>query len=284
MRTVRRIILWAAAIVLTGVCALIACDLTFARDATLAFDGVPSPLGPLETVTGVPFPREHGRAVVTEEHAHLRIPFARTGVAKKLILTVTFDPGTTDVLEVGLRKGAFWLDYERIPLHHSVLDALARSDSGWRNVQSGDSTVFLPPDAAPTPTSVDDFLAHPPTDGVIGLYGNAVLTAPGVATAPFRADSDPTAFRAMYAHYRPQGSGSGPRTRTVTFPLDRAYQNPDGSFDVMFFAERRDHQPPHYAIDEMSVRISPVLPSKADLMKRVRQQARTLLMRPTPAR
>lgn len=279
----KRLILAALLTVILGVLSWVIRDMFPYRVYETRFAELSSDFGPFETITGIPYPTENGQVRITEPLAHVRVPFGHTGLAKHLELTTTFHIKDADVLEVGIRKSDFWLDYERIPLGHRILDELgetARSD--WKVLRSDRKTVFLNPRYENPYSTVEEFLARSPTDGVMGLYGNASLPQGSVSIAPFRATDDPAQFRAIYANYVPASPSGEARTITMRFPLDQAYQNPDGSFDLMYFTQRADGKPARVAIEKLRGSIEPTVPESTDLLMLVRRAARSLLIRSHP--
>ena len=273
---------WSAVTVLVGLLWFLLEQIVPAQDTRATFENATTDFGPLETITGVPFRLEEGQAIITEPLAHLRVPFTRTTLAKRLVLTTTFRVENADVFEVGIRRGSFWLDYERVPLEHRVLDDLANEKrSGWNILRSAQETLFLNPTFPAGFSSFDDVLLHPPTDGVIGLYGNTTLDAPGVRVAPFRVSDDPRSFRVVYARYVPtRGAPTDVREVTRTFSLDHTYQNPDGSFDIMYVAQRADGKPPRVLLKDIHARIEPTLPTLSASWSRVQTLLRDTLIRP----
>lgn len=276
-------VLWTLGTIVAGaVIAFLATVLPSRMVNSVAEDAANRP-GSLETVTGIPFSIENGDVRVTEELAHVRIPFSRTGLGKRLTLKTTFQLSETDVLEVGVRKSDFWLDYERVPLQHRILDNLAR-EGKWNILRSSAETVFLNPKFSNDFSSLDAFLAQPPTDGVIGLYGHTALDAPGVVVRPFHASDNPAELRAIYARYVPDTSGiRAPRERTIIVPLERAYQNPDGSFDVMYFSSTADGAHPETHVHTISAEISPAVPGAHDVFAYLKQRVRDISIRARPS-
>lgn len=273
------------AVPLAGALLVVLLEATSVRTHDETFDGEASGVGPLESVAGAPFPRGGGAARMTAELAHLRVPYERTGFGKALTLETTFALEDADVLEVGIRRSDFWLDVVRVPLQHRVLDTLASDDSGWTVLRGDSETVFLNPAYDHTASSVNAFLSRPPTDGVIGLYGNTTLPCGGgdgiCRTAPLTLTSDPKDFRAIYARYVP-GHPSAPRTSSVTFPLHTVYQHPDGSLDMIFFAGRADDGAPTVRVEAIRVTIAPAAPAAADIAARARRAVRDRIFREPP--
>jgi hypothetical protein len=69
--------------------------------------------------------------------------------------------------------------------------------------------------------------------------------------------------------------------QVVTFALDHAYQNPDGSLDIMYFT-RRTAGEPQLAITRLSATIVPAVPSSEDILARLRSVAKETFRRPKP--
>jgi hypothetical protein len=79
-------------------------------------------------------------SLVTRDMAHVRIPYRGVAIGKSLVLTTH----EYEDAEVGIRQGAFWLDYKRVPLHKTVslpLTGAYRHPDG-----SFDVMYFLPSD------------------------------------------------------------------------------------------------------------------------------------------
>jgi len=89
------------------------------------FQNNKSEFGQFETVTGIPYRIFEGKISTSEELSHLRIPYKSLAFGKKLSLSFDFQLDGASVVEVGIRKGSFWLDYERIPVRNRILDELA---------------------------------------------------------------------------------------------------------------------------------------------------------------
>ncbi len=233
----------------------------------------------IETVTSVPFSKRGGAVLVTEPLAHVRFPAARPLVGKKLTLDISFEPVTADVVEVGVRQGDFWLDYERLPLFNRALETLARDGSGWRVLRGTRETIFINSRTQSTASSVAEFLRDQPTSGMIGLFGNTTLAQPHVRTAPFRIGDTPDAFAAIYAAYVPLGIERTIWTRTVTVPLTTAFQHPDGAFDIMLFTNMRSGAPPLIRVTAFRAAIAPAWPDPQDLRARLTGTVRRALFR-----
>lgn len=239
---------------------------------------------PLETITGILFPAGPEGTMVTEELAHTSIPWKRTGAGHQLFLGGEVLPETADIVELGIRRGEFWLDAERVPVRHRILDALAQPDSGWHVLHGRTETVFLPPGNSDRYDSLDAFLESPPRDGVIGLYGNTALPCANnnsCTVAPFRVADDPLRFAAIYARYIPREAVETSTMIDLTFPLTNVYQQPDGSFDLLFFAQRKNGGEIRYTVRNFSGKIEPALPTTQELLIRLRAFLRKQLLRPS---
>lgn len=273
--------------VLTGIAIFLLFDVLRSETRVLSFDAQPTDSGPLEAVNGTAFPRAKGVATITESLAHVRLPFRRTLLGKHLVIRPRFHLDEGDVLEVGVKKTAFWLDYDRRPLAHRILDELpAREAAAWDVLRSGTRTVFLNPKAESPWKTVEEFERTPPTDGPIGLYGNATLPTPSTIhptprTRPFRVTDAPESLRAIYAFYQgPDRSNPGWTENEQRFDLTRAFQNEDGSIDIMFFIQRRNEGPIRVLVDEIRFRVEPGWPGARDLLAIVRRNVAQLVRRP----
>lgn len=272
--------------VATGMVAFAATELR-PEERVVAFDTEPRDTGPLEAINGIPFVRTNGAAVITEPLAHISFLFPRTLLGKRLVIQPRFHLDEGDVLEVGVKKTAFWLDYDRQPLQHRLLDdLLARDENTWSALRADTRIVYLNPRFPNTWQTLEDFEKAPPTDGTIGLYGNAALPTPNSllptpSTAPFRLSDDPDAFRAIYAWY-PSPDHSDPEwtTNVQTFDLARAHQNENESLDIMFFVQAREEGKIRVLFDEIRFRVEPGWPRPRDLVALLRLNLARLVRRP----
>lgn len=81
-------------------------------------------IGPVANIHGLPFPVGEGSAfVITEKLAHADIYLQKQPLARQLILTITFTPHATILLEVGIRENSFWLSYPKYVLYEKKSDA-----------------------------------------------------------------------------------------------------------------------------------------------------------------
>ncbi len=78
--------------------------------------------GAIENIHGIPYPEQNGSIVVTEEMAHTDIFLRESVFAKHAKIIVTFDPGNTDSLNLGVRENEFWLSYRKYPLYKKGID------------------------------------------------------------------------------------------------------------------------------------------------------------------
>lgn len=280
----------AAGTVAVGMAAFVAADILRPETRTVTFETESRGIGPLESINGVPFTRAKGIAVVTEPLAHVRLPLGRTLLGKHLMVRPRFHLDEGEVFEVGVKKTSFWLDYDRLPLAHRILDhLLVRDDTTWSALRSGARIAYLNPRFQNPWKTLEDFEKSPPTDGPIGLYGNAKLEcgsgqrAAGsgtCVTVPFRVSETPDAFRAIYAFYpEPNDADSEWTENTQRFDLARAYQNDDGSIDMMFFTQRKDGGPIRLLLDSLEFRIEPGWPNPRDLLVLLRRNLTRLVRR-----
>ncbi len=285
----------AASTVAAGIAIFLAVEVLGAEERVVTFDTVAQNVGPLEAINATPFTRSKGQAIVTEPLAHAKLPFGRTLLGKRLVVRARFHLDEGDALEVGVKKTAFWLDYDRMPLQHRILDdLLARDDRTWRGLRSGQKVVYLHPAQENPWSSVEEFEKNPPSRGMIGLYGHARLSCgtlapsardePSCTTAPSRINNDPDDFRAIYALY-PEPDRQDPEwtENEQRFDLTRAFQNEDKSLDVMFFVQKRSDGPLRVLLDELRFRIEPGWPNPNDLVVSVRRNLVRLIRRPASA-
>lgn len=76
-------------------------------------------IGPIESIYGIPYPKESGNVRILEPLAHVDVFLHEPVLAKQLVLAVTFRPGNISSLAVGVRENAFWLSYKKIDLWNS---------------------------------------------------------------------------------------------------------------------------------------------------------------------
>jgi len=241
-----------------------------------------STLGTLETVTGVPVPINNGTAVVADGLAHIRIPYKSFKLGKNLSLKINYQLDGATILEVGIRKSSFWLDYERKPVRNKILDDLAfASHKPWKTLNSKDGkTIFLSPYIENNFSSFDDFISNPPTKGTIALYGNVTLDCikKSCSTDQFQYWNDPKTYRAILADYTPIKDTTY-QTSDLNFSLDNAYQNTDGSFDAMLFSFSKDSASPNVLYKSISASINPQLPTVTEISDSLRGLLKELIFR-----
>lgn len=79
-------------------------------------------IGTLETIHGVPYPHDGETIIVEEKLAHTDVYLQEPVFAKQLHLFVSFEPGNTDAIDVGVREGGFWFGYAKQPLYRKGKD------------------------------------------------------------------------------------------------------------------------------------------------------------------
>lgn len=79
-------------------------------------------IGVIESIHGIPYPRNAGAIVIEEQLAHTDVFLQEPVLGKMLTSTVTFDPGTAQTIDMGVREGAFWLGYTKLPLYKKGID------------------------------------------------------------------------------------------------------------------------------------------------------------------
>jgi hypothetical protein len=241
-----------------------------------------SSFGPFETVTGVPITINSGTAAVTDGLAHLRIPYKLFKLGKDLSLQVNYQMDGASILEVGIRKSSFWLDYERKPIRNKILDDLAFTPhKPWKILSSDNGdTIFLSPYVENNFSSFNDFISNPPQKGTIGLYGNVVLDCVNKScnAEPFQYWNDPKSYRAIYAEYTPIKDTTY-QTSNLNFSLDNAFQNPDGSFDLMFFSFSKNNESPNVLYKNISASINPKVPAVGEISDSLKDTLKTLIFR-----
>lgn len=82
-------------------------------------------VGVIESIHGIPYPRDGGAIVIEEQLAHADVFLQEPVLGKKLHVAVSFDPGNTQTIDLGVREGAFWLGYTKLPLYRKGRDIRA---------------------------------------------------------------------------------------------------------------------------------------------------------------
>jgi len=241
-----------------------------------------SSFGPFETVTGVPISVNDQTAVVADGLAHLRIPYKSFKLGKNLSLQVNYQLDGASILEAGIRKSSFWLDYERKPIRNKILDDLAfASHKPWKTLSSSNGeTIFLSPYIENNYSTFNDFISNPPPKGTIGLYGNVALDCikKTCNAEAFQYWNDPKTYRAIYAEYTPIKDTTY-QTGNLNFSLDNAYQNADGSFDLMFFSFSKNSDSPNVLYKNISASINPQIPTINEISDSLKNTFKALIFR-----
>ncbi len=81
-------------------------------------------VGVLETIQGIPYPKDSTVMRVEENLAHADIYLQEPVFAKELTMTVSFEPGNAQSVDLGVREGSFWLGYAKQPLYTKGIDPL----------------------------------------------------------------------------------------------------------------------------------------------------------------
>lgn len=113
-----------------GLMVFAASDQIPSREYVFAFSDESDPAS-LTTIQGVPFSLLEGRVTITEPLAHLRLPFDRSVIGKRLVLETRFRLEGAEVFAAGVKKGNFWLDYDRHVLFDRRAGAPVSSESAW---------------------------------------------------------------------------------------------------------------------------------------------------------
>lgn len=79
-------------------------------------------IGKLENIWGIPYPNNGSMIIVQEKLAHADIFLQESVFGKNLHLTVSFNPGAAEAIDVGIREGGFWLGYAKEPLYRKGKD------------------------------------------------------------------------------------------------------------------------------------------------------------------
>ncbi len=88
----------------------------------------------VENIRGIPFPQAESSVIITEKLAHADIYLKQPPLTQQLILTITFTPHATALLEVGIRENSFWLSYPKYVLYEEKSDSPAVSSSITKTV------------------------------------------------------------------------------------------------------------------------------------------------------
>jgi hypothetical protein len=279
----KRFIIFNASIITLLVCGLIF-FINFAkvRNYSTDFANNKSNFGPFETVNGIPYVFSNNRITVNDGLAHLRVPYSAYKIGKELTLNTNYQLDGASVLEAGLRKSSFWLDYERKPIRNKILDDMVfNTKKKWKTLEKNGQTIFLSPYFGNDFSSFDDFINNPPKEGAIGLYGSVQFNCPENTchTTPFQYWTDLKAYQAIYADYIPVKDTTF-QTSTLHFALDNSYQNTDGSFDVMYFSFSQGDVTPVVMYRDISGAISPMPPSFPEISTSFKDALKSIIFRP----
>jgi len=281
----KRFFLLHAGIITFLVCGLIFfIDFARVRHYKTDFTANQSDFGPLETVSGVPFVFNDGKITVNDGLAHLRVPYNAYKIGKELTLNTTYQLDGASVLEVGLRKSSFWLDYGRKPIRNKILDDLVfNAKKRWKTLEKNGQTIFLSPFYGNDYATFDDFVKNPPKEGAVGLYGTVSFNCPENTchTTPFQYWTDLKAYHAIYADYVPVKDTTY-QTSSLNFALDNAYQNTDGSFDIMYFSFSKGDETPVVLYRNINGVVSPLPPSLSEIYTSVKESFKSLIFRSNP--
>jgi len=240
--------------------------------------------GPFETVNGIPFVFSNDQVTVNDGLAHLRVPYRAYKTGKDLTLNTTYQLDGAAVLEAGIRKSSFWLDYERKPIRNKILDDLVfNTKKRWKTLEKNGQTIFLSPYYGNDYSSFDDFMQNPPKEGAIGLYGSVQFECPENTchTIPFQYWTDLKAYHAIYADYVPIKDTTF-QISSIHFALDNAFQNPDGSFDIMYFSFSQGGVTPVVMYRNINGSIAPMTPSFPKIYTALKESLKALIFRSMP--
>lgn len=246
------------------------------------FSATKSDFGSLETVSGIPYVFNDGKVTVNDGLAHLRVPYSAYSIGKKLTLRTTYQLDGADVLEVGIRKSSFWLDYERKPLRNKILDDMAfYNKKRWKTLEKNGVTIFLSPFYSNNYNSFEQFIETPPKEGAVGIYGSVDFSCPENTchTIPFQYWTDNKAYHAIIADYTPIRDTTF-QTGTAVFSLDNVYQAPDGSFDVMYFSFSEGDKTPVVLYKDISGTIEPKIPNPSKMFEHLKNALKKQIFRP----
>ncbi len=216
-----------------------------------------SDLGKLETVEGVGFPVTKRGAVIDRDMAHVAVPYEKSRLFKKARVKISYAIQDGTSLELGIRKSQFWRDYERKPVRNLVIDELVkRAEWNWDFVEAGGIYAYLNPRFDLEYASLADFSASLP-EGRIALYGNTALDCgEKCVTVGMTNDiAEAEKMAAIYAAYAPDRCTEDYCEAEIEFPLAGAYQNPDGSFDLMLYAFPQPGGKPRVIVRSLEVSV-----------------------------
>ncbi len=79
-------------------------------------------VGRIETIHGIGYPKDGQAVIVEEKLAHGDVFLQEPVLGKQLTLTISFEPGNTKAIDIGVREGGFWFGYAKQPLYRSGVD------------------------------------------------------------------------------------------------------------------------------------------------------------------
>lgn len=79
-------------------------------------------IGTLETIHGIPYSHDGETILVEEKLAHADMYLQESVFAKRLHVLVSFEPGNTNAIDIGVREGGFWFGYAKQPLYRRGKD------------------------------------------------------------------------------------------------------------------------------------------------------------------
>jgi len=80
-------------------------------------------LGVLETIHGIPYPIQSDGVIVLEDMAHTDLFLQEPVFAKQANFFISFDPGSSESIDIGIRENEFWLSYKKIPVYRKGIDS-----------------------------------------------------------------------------------------------------------------------------------------------------------------
>lgn len=102
---------------------VLACCIVGLTYAASVFSSGERVVGELETIHAIPYPVQNGSTIIQEKLAHADIFMNAPVFAKKLVLTIQFNPGNTTSIDAGIRTGTFWLGYDKQPLYRKAVNS-----------------------------------------------------------------------------------------------------------------------------------------------------------------
>ncbi len=99
----------------------------------------------LENIYGQPLTVTSKGSLLENDLSHFKIYLKKSPIAKDMQISVNFSDSPADIFALGLRKGEFWLDYEKKLLENNEA-ATFDLDSAYLNQDHSLDLMFFAPD------------------------------------------------------------------------------------------------------------------------------------------